>query len=514
MQQNQSGELAVEIPVPEFDEDLEGGGEVVEWEAVGPVAAVGPPEAAASAARPGKAEPQTQASSAEAKIPGYQGQAVKLVDLRGIAQPPPFSGDEKAWVDWRFRFQTVAALMNLYEVVRLAAAHPRQITQEELSEETMWKGRTLYRLLVALVSGRALGIIRQVPEGQGLEAWRCLAQEYEPEEPTRWCSMLRVLMKPARNEASPFMDQLIEWGRQVGVYGAGSGDRVTNPLKCTIVTGQALPQVRSFLWLSPVDYAGDYPTVVRQKVRRRRRPLGLRPDGRRCGLASKGIGKGKQSGSKSGKGDKGGRSDSWRDAPPLGHRGQPQGAGRGGGGGGQQWWSAGQRPQPGPRGVCFACGGPHRQQDCPKGRKGKGKSATPARSMNPDANLQCSRCKLWGHRRKNCRRVMAIEEEENAQVPALVGGVSRWEEELPLIAMLDPMEDIQELESAQRRGKPGTSVRRGLLESEAGMSVRQGLPEPDPSGIVAKTPQVSVTKPLGRAFVANDPGRDPDRHGP
>ena len=48
--------------------------------------------------------------------------------------------------------------------------------------------------------------------------------------------------------------------------------------------------------------------------------------------------------------------------------------------------------------------------------------------------------------------------------------------------------------------KPGKSERRGLPESDAGMSVRQGHPEPDPSGIVAKTPPVCVTKPLGRAF--------------
>ena len=338
-------------------------------------------------------------------------------------------------------------------------------------------------------------------------------QEYEPGEPTRWCSMLRALTKPAWNEASPFMDQLIEWERQIRVYEAGSGDRVTNPLKCAIVTGQAPLQVRSFLRLSPVDYAGDYLALraaVRAYLSKGRRygddgaslaydPMDVGavwPDG-------KSIGKGKQIGGKSGKGGKGGRSDYWRDAQPLGQSGQPRGAGRGGGG--QQWWSAGQRPQPGPRGGCFTCGGPHRQQDCPKARKGKGKSATPAKS-NPDTNLQCGRCKLWGHRRKNCRRVMAIEEEENAQVPALVGGVSRWEEEEPLIAMLESMEDTQELEVAQRRGKLGMSMRRGLPESEAGMSVRHGLPKPDPSGIVAKTPPVSVTKPLGRAFVANDPG--------
>ena len=103
---------------------------------------------------------------------------MKLVDLRGIAQPPSFNCEEKAWADWRFRFQTVAALLSLHEVMQVAAQHPRVIVSTELSEENVWKGRTLYGLLVALVAGRALGIVRQVPEGHGLEAWRCLVQEY------------------------------------------------------------------------------------------------------------------------------------------------------------------------------------------------------------------------------------------------------------------------------------------------------------------------------------------------
>ena len=38
------------------------------------------------------------------------------------------------------------------------------------------------------------------------------------------------------------------------------------------------------------------------------------------------------------------------------------------------------------------------------------------------------------------------------------------------------------------------------LREKPGMSVRHGLPKPDPSGIVDKTPPLSVTKPLGWAF--------------
>eukprot|EP00972_Heterocapsa_arctica_P064989 9593293-Heterocapsa_arctica.AAC.1 len=81
--------------------------------------------------------------------------------MRGIAQPPPFSGDDSAWHDWRFRFQTITALLDMREVMRTAASCPRNIIEGELNRENTWKGRMLYSLLVSLVSGRALGIVRQ-----------------------------------------------------------------------------------------------------------------------------------------------------------------------------------------------------------------------------------------------------------------------------------------------------------------------------------------------------------------
>eukprot|EP00972_Heterocapsa_arctica_P028759 4230755-Heterocapsa_arctica.AAC.1 len=108
--------------------------------------------------------------------------------MRGVAQPPPFSGDDAAWRDWRFRFQTITALLDMREVMQLAATYPREIQEYELNKENSWKGKMLYSLLVALVSGRALGIVRQVSEGHGLEAWRCLVHDYEPAVATRYCA--------------------------------------------------------------------------------------------------------------------------------------------------------------------------------------------------------------------------------------------------------------------------------------------------------------------------------------
>ena len=61
----------------------------------------------------------------------YQQVAQKLVDMRGVTHPPPFNGEDEAWQDWRFRFQTVAALLDIGDVMDLAAMHPREIAEDE-----------------------------------------------------------------------------------------------------------------------------------------------------------------------------------------------------------------------------------------------------------------------------------------------------------------------------------------------------------------------------------------------
>ena len=185
---------AVNIRAPdEEEEDLEEGEEhvaAIGWPPEWPPGRLpgGLPEAAAAAqAEPAQAEPRERPRDAGKEAGDFEKQsAAKLVDMRGVAQPPPFTGDESAWQDWRFRFQTIMALLDMREVMQLAAIHPREITENELSEENSWKGKMLYSFLVALVSGRALGIVRQVPEGHGLESWRCLVRDYEPAVATRY----------------------------------------------------------------------------------------------------------------------------------------------------------------------------------------------------------------------------------------------------------------------------------------------------------------------------------------
>eukprot|EP00972_Heterocapsa_arctica_P046977 6932579-Heterocapsa_arctica.AAC.1 len=37
----------------------------------------------------------------------------KLVDLKGVATPPEFSGDDKDWYEWKFRSSSVMSLLSI-----------------------------------------------------------------------------------------------------------------------------------------------------------------------------------------------------------------------------------------------------------------------------------------------------------------------------------------------------------------------------------------------------------------
>eukprot|EP00969_Alexandrium_andersonii_P331632 14656611-Alexandrium_andersonii.AAC.1 len=61
-------------------------------------------------------------------------------------------------------------------------------------EGTLKAARQVDFALVMLCEGAATTIIRQVPEGQGLEAWRLFYAEFEPKLPGRSLGLLKTVM--------------------------------------------------------------------------------------------------------------------------------------------------------------------------------------------------------------------------------------------------------------------------------------------------------------------------------
>ena len=96
----------------------------------------------------------------------------------------------------------------------MAAARQQPLVFATLSDAAKVISRNLYAILQLNVSGKALGVLRLIPKGHGLEAWRQLSLEYAPEIGGRHASLLRSILNSRwwqDHEEKPFMELLNDW---------------------------------------------------------------------------------------------------------------------------------------------------------------------------------------------------------------------------------------------------------------------------------------------------------------
>ena len=181
--------------------------------------------------------------------------ASRLVDLRGIAQPPTFSGMPEDWGEFRFRFEAVAGLLNLDTMLQRIAAQQQNafLTPSERAQSKL-----TYNMLVQLVHGKALALLRLVRRHDGVAAWQALLKEYEPAQPARFCATLTQLLRPEWDESKPFMEQLWEWERRVADYEVETGMPMPDTYKCSVVARSSPPGIRAFLRLQTDDVTESF----------------------------------------------------------------------------------------------------------------------------------------------------------------------------------------------------------------------------------------------------------------
>ena len=181
--------------------------------------------------------------------------ASRLVDLRGIARPPTFSGMPEDWGEFRFRFEAVAGLLNLDTMLQRIAAQQQNafLTPSERAQSKL-----TYNMLVQLVHGKALALLRLVRRHDGVAAWQALLKEYEPAQPARFCATLTQLLRPEWDESKPFMEQLWEWERRVADYEVETGMPMPDTYKCSVVARSSPPGIRAFLRLQTDDVTESF----------------------------------------------------------------------------------------------------------------------------------------------------------------------------------------------------------------------------------------------------------------
>ena len=182
-----------------------------------------------------------------------------LIEKGIVAKPPRYSGEEKDWQIWCFRFNSFAAVCGWQDYLDKAKNCTDEIVYDDLGKDAKICAVTVYHFLVQHVDGRALGVVHLVDPPNGLEAWRQLCKEYEPDIGGRLASALRNILRPDWwNDSDDFRKSLITWDNQVLAYERASGEPVSQRIKAAIVMEYAPASVKQAIQLSDPGIREDY----------------------------------------------------------------------------------------------------------------------------------------------------------------------------------------------------------------------------------------------------------------
>ena len=102
-------------------------------------------------------------------------------ELMRLGRPPPFEGEEDKWPDWCFQARSYLALLGDSVADDLATCEGLDMEPplEDMSDGRRALSRKCFYALTMLVRGPPLGILRQIDNANGYEAWRRLVKRFD-----------------------------------------------------------------------------------------------------------------------------------------------------------------------------------------------------------------------------------------------------------------------------------------------------------------------------------------------
>jgi hypothetical protein len=189
--------------------------------------------------------------------------AGRMVDMRGVAKPPNFTGLETDWAEWKFRMEAILSLLGLDDLAEAAVREGVDADARLMTDADELRSKILYNLLVQLCSGKALSLVRTVRRADGLGSWAKLVREYEPSVAARHCAMLSSLLCPSLEDSKPFTEQLLEWERKITEYELVTKAAFPDAYKCAVISRWAPKRVREFLRVNTSDLTASYAELKR-----------------------------------------------------------------------------------------------------------------------------------------------------------------------------------------------------------------------------------------------------------
>ncbi len=205
---------------------------------------------------------QQQMQRLEMMVTNISQRGSGVVDVRQVGKPDFLKGSKdqigKQWPDWMYTFETwfCTQFRDAEKALRWAREEGgTSITAQDIEQQCQdvdWPelGKINAQLQVALVSlcrDEALTVVRNSERGQGLDAWRRLNREYEPNNPQANLRLLKKVLQPAQQSIDTLRASIETWEREYKMYSDRSGEVLSDAIQRLTLQSMAPPSLQEHL---------------------------------------------------------------------------------------------------------------------------------------------------------------------------------------------------------------------------------------------------------------------------
>ncbi len=174
-------------------------------------------------------------------------------DLKTV---PAFSGKEDDWPDWSFAFRAAAG-KDATKLLNWAQTQRMEIDEEiELTEEDQVISKRVYKVLTQkAMTGEASIRLKAADDGCGSDAWRRIADHYEPKTRQRQRKEFDKLMKPTIDSSKSLLSNIETWENEVRLYKKRFNKTIDEDLMISVITSMSPETVKEHIDVNADKYS-------------------------------------------------------------------------------------------------------------------------------------------------------------------------------------------------------------------------------------------------------------------
>ena len=181
----------------------------------------------------------------------------KVLCEREFRRMEKFAGGEEAWREWEFDFRTAVRSCSTHTADAMRAAELEsqpvsgemmELTARHIYPDMAKRSSELFEVLCGLLTSEAKMLIREIPGGDGIQAWQMLTKTYSRKTLARTLRMYLDATLPKQVEAKDLVGAIAKCESGVKALERMEGEQLPNMVKMAALTEICPMEIRDMVY--------------------------------------------------------------------------------------------------------------------------------------------------------------------------------------------------------------------------------------------------------------------------